>query len=81
MLENQVALPLLIMELVVELYRDIGAAIEEIAVLLDHEVRIQYVAIRLVQRLSLTFLLNFFVNVHWLNCRYDDAVLLSTVGL
>lgn len=49
MLENQVALPLLIMELVVELYRDIGAAIEEIAVLLDHEVCIQYVAIRLVQ--------------------------------
>ena len=69
------------MEFVVELYGDIGAAIKEITVLLDHEVRIQYVAIRLVQRLPLTFLLNFFVNVHRLNCRYDDAVLLSTIGL
>ena len=62
------------MELIIELRCNIRTTIEKVTVFLDHEVCIENVTIRFVQRLSLAFLLNLLVDVYGLNGRDHDAV-------
>lgn len=80
-MHQDVVLPLVHVVSCMELDRDVGRTIEEVAVLFYHEIRVEHIAVRFVKRLTLALLEYFFVDVHGLNRCDGQAVLEATCAL